>query len=194
MTKDEALDILEDLKNSPNMVKHGLACGHAMRALCDYLLKKLPEKVVHREPFDPEEWEIVGILHDADYEITNKSIELHTQETSKKLKEAGADVRVIDAIKGHADKAKRETYMAKAIYAADELTGLIVAAALVQPEKKLKSLSVESVLRKFKDKSFAAGASRDQIKTCESQLNIPLEEFTSIILKSMQENSKELGL
>lgn len=194
MTKAEALEILDELKNSPNMAKHGLACGHAMRALCYYLLKKLPENIVHKEPFDPEEWEVVGLLHDADYEITNKSLELHTEETTKKLKERGADVRVIDAIRGHADKAKRETYMAKAIYAADELTGLIVAAALVQPEKKLNSLSVESVMRKFKDKSFAAGASREQIKTCETELKIPLEEFTSIILKSMQENSEELGL
>ena len=84
--------------------------------------------------------------------------------------------------------------MAKAIYACDELTGLIVACALVQPDKKLKSVTVESVLKKFKDKSFARGASRDQIKTCETELNIPLEEFTSITLKAMQEKAGELGL
>lgn len=189
MTKTEALEILDELKNSPNMIKHGLACGFAMSALHDYFSKK------NKEPeLDKASWEIAGLLHDADYEITNKSVELHTEETTKKLEEAGAAKEIIEAVRGHADKAKRETYMAKAIYAADELTGLIVAAALVQPEKKLNSLSVESVMRKFKDKSFAAGASREQIKTCETELKIPLEEFTSIILKSMQENSEELGL
>ena len=84
--------------------------------------------------------------------------------------------------------------MAKAVYAADELTGLIVAAALVQPDKKLKSTAAESVMRKFKDKSFEAGANRDQIKTCETELNIPLEEFIALTLKVMQDNSGELGL
>jgi len=189
MTKAEALEILEELKNSPNMVKHGLACGFAMSALYDYFSKenKKPE-------LDKTSWEISGLLHDADYEITGKSVELHTEETTKKLEEVGAAKEIIEAVRGHADKSPRNTLMAKSVYAADELTGLIVAAALVQPNKKLKSVAVDSVLRKFKDKSFAAGANRDQIKTCETELNIPLEEFTSIILKAMQGDSEELGL
>ena len=84
--------------------------------------------------------------------------------------------------------------MAKAIYAGDELTGLVVACALVQPDKKLKSVTAESVMRKFKDKSFAAGANRDQITTCDSELGIPLEEFTKIVLTAMQEKGDVLGL
>lgn len=189
MTKDDAQQILKDLNNSPNMVKHAEACGFAMSALFDYLSQnnKNPELA-------QLDWEITGLLHDADYEATDKSEELHTEETTKKLKKLGAATEIIDAVRGHANKEPRNTLMAKSIYAADELTGLIVAAALVQPDKKLKSVSVESVLRKFKDKSFAAGVSRDQIKTCETELKIPLEEFTSIILKSMQENSRDLGL
>ncbi|KKS04653.1 hypothetical protein A2W70_05015 [Candidatus Curtissbacteria bacterium RIFCSPLOWO2_02_41_11] len=198
MTKEEALKTLEDLKNSPNMVKHALACGFVMRTLCHHLSSQssdLPsEALAKEESFDLDDWEIVGLLHDADYELTNKSLDLHTEETTKKLKETGADQTIIDAIRGHCDKAPRETQMAKAIYACDELTGLIVACALVQPDKKLKSVTVESVLKKFKDKSFARGASRDQIKTCETELNIPLEEFTSITLKAMQEKAGELGL
>lgn len=189
MTRDEALKILDELENSDNMKKHGLAVGFAMAALYDYFEKddKNPE-------IKKGDWEIAGILHDADYEITNKSLDLHTEETTKKLKEIQADQLIIDAIRGHCDKEPRETLMAKAVYAADELAGLIVAAALVQPDKKLKSVAAESVMRKFKDKSFAAGANRDQIITCESELDIPLEEFVALTLKSMQDNSNDLGL
>ena len=189
MTKADAIEILEELKNSPNMTKHGIAAGCVMASLFDYFKSKSKNPELSEA-----DWEIVGLLHDADYEITNKSLELHTEETTKKLKEKDAAAEIIDAIRGHADKETRNTLMAKAIYAADELTGLIVAAALVQPDKKLKSVSVESVLRKFKDKSFAAGANREQIKTCETELQITLEEFTQIVLKSMQANSVQLGL
>lgn len=189
MTKKEALKILEELKNSPNMEKHAQAAGHSMAALYDYL---------QNQGKNPElaklDWEITGLLHDADYEATDKSEELHTEETTKKLKELGAAKEIIDAVRGHANKEPRNTLMAKSIYAADELTGIIIAAALVQPDKKLKSVSVESVLRKFKDKSFAAGASREQIKTCETELGIPLGEFVKVSLQAMQEYSKDLGL
>src|SRR3989344_1208889 len=191
MTKAEAVKILEELKNSPNMVKHALACGFVMKDLC---IKFSKGNYNHSEPLDEKDWEIVGLLHDADYELTGKSLDAHTKETTKKLKEIGEKQEVVDAIRGHCDKAPRTSLMAKAIYACDELAGLIVACALVQPDKKLKSVSVESIIRKFKDKSFAAGANRDQIKTCEEELNIPLEEFLQIVLKSMQANSVQLGL
>ncbi|MEK9147178.1 MAG: phosphohydrolase [Patescibacteria group bacterium] len=189
MTQDEALKILDELKNSPNMKKHGLAVGFAMAAFYDYFSGK-----VKNPDLTIEDWEIVGMLHDADYEITGKSLELHTEQTSKKLQANGADQQIIDAIRGHCDKVPRTTLMAKSVYAVDELTGLIVAAALVQPDKKLKSVSVDSVLRKLKDKYFAAAVNRDQIKTCETELEIPLEEFVEITLKSMQDHSDELGL
>ncbi len=189
MTKGNALRILEELKNSPQMVKHGKACGFAMAALYDYFKSKNKSTELTKE-----DWEIVGLLHDADYEKTNKSLELHTEETTKLLKELNADQIIINAICGHCDKAPRNTLIAKSIYAVDELTGLIVACALVQPEKKLKSVTTESVLRKFKDKSFAAGANRDQIKTCEEELSIPLEEFMALTLSAMQNHAEELGL
>lgn len=187
MTRNDALNILDELGNSPNMKNHGLAASFAMAALYEHFESKKPEGSI-------EDWEAVGLLHDADYEATNKSLELHTEETTKKLKELNANQLIIDAIRGHCDKEQRKTLVAKSIYAADELTGLIVACALVQPEKKLSSVTVESVLRKFKDKSFAAGANRDQIKTCETELDIPLEEFTSMVLKAMQEKAGDMGL
>src|SRR3989344_3037318 len=189
MTAKEASEILKDLKNSPNMVKHALACEHAMAALFDYF-----EKTCKKPELTKEDWEIVGILHDADYEVTGKSLDRHTDETVKKLEQLGVRPLIIDAIRGHCDKAERKTLIAKSIYAADELTGLIVASALVQPDKKLASVSVESVLKKFRDKSFASGANRDPIKTCESELDIPLEEFASIALKAMQNHSADLEL
>ena len=189
ITRQKALKILEELKNSPNMVKHALAVGFTMASLYDYF--KAKNRILELRGDD---WEIVGLLHDADYEFTNKSLELHTEETTKKLKEAGAGQLVIDAIRGHCDKEPRVTLMAKSVYAVDELTGLIVACALVQPDKKLSSVSVESVLRKFKDPSFAKGASREQIKTCEDELGITLNEFIKITLEAMKAKSEELGL
>lgn len=189
MTQDEALEILEELKNSPNMVKHGLAVGFAMAFLYDYFSKK-----GQKPEMTKDDWKVVGLLHDADYEITGKSLELHTEETTKKLQTIGADQQTIDAIRGHCDKAPRLTLMAKSVYAVDELTGLIVAAALVQPDKKLSSVTVDSIMRKFKDKYFAAAVNREQIKTCETELQIPLEEFIAITLKSMQDHAFELGL
>lgn len=189
MTRDDALKILTELKNSPNMVKHGLAVGFAMAAFYDYFNKK------NKKPeLSKDDWEIVGLLHDADYEITNKSLEKHTDETVKRLNKLGVRPLIIDAIRGHCDKESRKTFMAKSVYACDELTGIIVANALVKPDKKLKSVTVESNLRKLKDKSFAANVNRDQIKTCETELNIPLEEFVAITLKAMQSKSKQLGL
>ncbi|OGD86484.1 hypothetical protein A2870_00135 [Candidatus Curtissbacteria bacterium RIFCSPHIGHO2_01_FULL_41_11] len=189
MTQSEALKILDELENSPNMKKHALAVGFTMASLYNYFSKKgkNPELAA-------DDWEITGILHDADYEITNKSLELHTEETTKKLQAIGADKLIIDAVRGHCDKEQRITLMAKSVYASDELTGLIAACTLVKPDKKLASVTTESIMRKFKDKSFAKGANRDQIKTCETELNIPLEEFVSLALKSMQEHSEELGL
>lgn len=196
MTRDDAIKILYELENSPNMKNHGLAVGFAMAQLYDYFKKNDKNLPAARQgpQLTKEDWEIVGILHDADYEITNKSLELHTEETTKKLQTIGADKLIIDAIRGHCDKEPRATLMAKSVYAADELTGLIVAVALVQPDKKLRSVSLDSVLRKFKDKYFAKGANRDQIITCETELGIPLNEFVEITLRAMQANSDELGL
>lgn len=160
-----------------------------MAALYDYI------KTSGKNPeLTKNDWEIVGMLHDADYEITNKSLDLHTEETTKVLKKFEVNQLVINAIRGHCGKSPRNTLIAKAIYACDELTGLIVACALVQPGKKLASVNVESVLRKFKVKSFAAGANREQIKTCETALGIPLEKFASITLSTMKAKSQELGL
>ena len=189
MNRTDALKMVDELVKSSNIRKHCLAAEAAMGSLWGYFDKKGKVDWGSRE-----EWGIVGLLHDADYEVTNKSLDLHTEETTKKLKEITAPKEIIDSIRGHCDKEPRKLIAAKAIYAADELTGLIVAAALVRPDKKIEGLTVDSVLKRFKEPSFAKGANRDQIKTCESELGLKLEEFTGMILESMKKIAKSLGL
>ena len=185
MTRDEALQLIEGLDVSPNILKHLLANEAIMRALAK---KFEPEKV--------EDWGLAGLMHDADYEFTAKDPDKHPYMVAEKLKSLGVSTEIINAILGHANYTGvvRDTQMAKALFAGDNMAGLITACALVQPNKKLSSVSVESVLKKFKTKGFASGANRDEIITCVSELNIPLDEFAKICLESMQGISPELEL
>ena len=195
MNRDEAYKLMTEMLKSKNLQKHGLAVEAIMRHLCGYLKKKHPE--MEAKEFDEEEWAIVGLLHDADYELVEKDPKKHTLVTEEKLREIGGiSERIINGIKSHHDgiKESRDNLLESSVYAADELSGLITAVALVRPDKKLSSVTVESVKKKFPQKSFAAGANRDQILACEKELNIPLEEFVGISLKAMQGISKELGL
>ena len=201
MTRDEAYNLMTQMLKSKNLQKHGLAVEAIMRALCKYL----KEREIATSPsasrnddseFNEEEWTIVGLLHDADYELVEKDPDRHTLVTEEKLRPLGVSERIINGIKAHHDgiKDSRDNLMEKSIYAADELSGLITAVALVRPDKKLSSVTVESVMKKFPQKSFAAGAKREQILACEKELNIPLQEFVEIALKAMQGVSDELGL
>ena len=188
MNREEALGVVDELVKSQNIRKHCLAAEAAMADLHDFFDKKGRVDTGTRE-----QWGIVGLLHDADYEATDKNLGKHTDLTTEKIK-GRASQEVIDAVAGHCDKAPRSTLMAKAIYAADELTGLIVAAALVRPDKKLSGLTSQSVLKRFKEPAFAKGANREQIKTCETELGISLPEFVEAVLNSLKGISNELGL
>jgi predicted hydrolase (HD superfamily) len=183
VNRDEALQIIDELNVSPNIRKHLLANEAIMRALARRF-----------EPEREEAYAIVGLLHDADYEATEKDLEQHTLVIKRMLEERGAEPAIIEAILGHADKVPRTSTMAKALYACDNLAGLITAAALVRPDKKLAGLTVDSVLKRFKEPSFARGARRDEILTCESELGIPLREFVEIGLEAMKSISDDLGL
>src|SRR3990167_738915 len=194
MTRDQSYQLVTSMLTNPNLVKHCLAVEAIMVEVCEYLQDKHPE--LSSQEFDKEEWGLVGLLHDADYEVTNKDLETHTDVIVGKLQELKESERLIKGILAHRSLKKpvRDNLMEKAIYCIDELAGLITACALVQPEKKLSSVTVESVMKKFKQSSFAAGANRDQIKTFEDQLNISLEEFIALTLKTMQTHASELGL
>ena len=196
MTREEAYNLMTQMLQSKNLQKHGLAVEAIMRALCKHL-QYIRGRAYNANEFNEEEWVIVGLLHDADYELVEKDPKRHTLVTEEKLREiGGVSERVINGIKAHHDgiKTSRDNLMEKSVYAADELSGLITAVALVRPDKKLSSVTIESVMKKFPQKSFAAGANREQILVCERELNIPLEEFVGIALKAMQGISDELGL
>lgn len=193
MKREEAYKLMTNMIKNPNLQKHGVAVEAIMRSLCNYLKAKHPE--FPASEFDEEEWRIVGLLHDADYELIEKDPTRHTLVTEERVRPLGASERIINGIKAHHDgiKDSRDNYLEKSVYAADELSGLITACALVK-DKKLSNVTVETVMKKFKQKAFAAGAKREQILACEKELDIPLEEFVKIALLAMQGISTELGL
>lgn len=193
-TRDQAYTLMTEMIQNTNLRKHGVAVEAIMRSLSHKLHAMHPE--LPADEFDEEEWAIVGLLHDADYELIDKDSAKHTLVTAAKLAPFGVSQRIINGIKAHHDgiKDSRDNYLERAVYAADELSGLITAVALVRPDKKLSSVAVDAVMKKFDQKGFAAGANREQIRACEKELGIPLEEFIAIALEAMQKISDELGL
>jgi len=190
MTRDEAYQTLTVYTQSQNLIRHHLAAEAAMRAIAKYLTDRT------RIPYDEDEWGITGLLHDADYELTRKTPERHTLYLEEKLGKQIPE-RIMHAIKAHNynfTQVKPVTTLDWAIYTCDELTGFIVACTLVIPDKKLKSVTVDFVLKKMQEKSFAKSVNREQIKMCEETLEIPLREFVRIVLTVMQKIDGELGL
>ena len=147
-------------------------------------------------PQEQEKWGVIGLLHDADYELTKETPEKHTLVLEEKIGDK-LDPDVMHAIKSHnADRngVTPKSLMDWSIYCCDELTGLIVAAALIHPDKKLSSIDVKFIMNRFGEKSFAKGADREMIKKCEEKLKIPLGEFVELTLSAMQTISDEIGL
>lgn len=189
MDRSEAYKILTEFIKNQNLIKHHLACEATMKALYRRLNKD-------QNPQDEEKWGIVGLLHDADYELTKDTPEKHTLVLEKKIGDKlPPDVmRAIKSHNWHRNGVEPKNLMDWSIYCCDELTGLIVAAALVHPDKKLNSLSIEFIMNRMKEPSFARGADREMIKKCDEKLGIPLGEFVELTLSAMQEISNELGL
>jgi predicted hydrolase (HD superfamily) len=184
MTRDEALELIKSKIKNQNLVKHMLAS--------EAIIKVLAERLGEPEA----EWGIVGLIHDLDFEETKETPEKHSLMTADILKDKGFSEEQLQAIKAHNAEntgVARKTKLDFALTCAEQITGLIVACALVQPDKKLASVTPESILKKFKQKSFAANVSRNDIKLCE-KLGLKLEEFTSLSLKAMQDISNDLGL
>jgi predicted hydrolase (HD superfamily) len=196
MTRNEAYKLLTEMMQNQNLIKHGLAVEAIMRALCHELRNRHPELVSGSpEEFNEEEWGIVGLLHDADYEVIEKNPDRHTLVTEEKLRPLGVSDRIINGIKAHHDhiKPQRDNWMEKAVYAADDTSGLITAMALVK-DRKLANVTVENLMKKFDQKNFAAGAKREQISKGVEELGITMNEFLAISLRAMQNISNELGL
>ena len=183
MNRKEALDSVKDNVENKNLVKHMLATEAIMRALA----KRFGE--------DEEEWGLTGLLHDIDVELTEGDMNSHSKLGADLARELGASEAMAHAILSHNERhgVSCETKLDKALFCADPLTGLIIAAALVRPDKKLAGLEASSVRKKFKEKGFAAGANREQIALC-SEIGLELDEFIELGLVAMQGIAADLGL
>lgn len=201
ITREQALKLLHDNMQSVNLRRHCLAVEAVMRALVLYFKnQKLNIKDTNQNSnIDENKWALVGLLHDGDYEKTKNNPSQHTLQMAEWLKEVGeTDTEILGAVLSHnyahTGKNPPANKLEWALYCCDELTGLIVAVALVRPDKKLASVTIDSVMKKWDEKAFAAGVYRDQIAECKQRLGIPLKEFVGIALGAMQSISDELGL
>lgn len=181
MNRDQAFNLLREYTENENLVKHALAVEAAMRTYA----RQFGE--------DEQKWGITGLLHDFDYE---KYPQEHPIKGAAILEELGYPEDVVHAIKAHADftGVPRESLLDKTLFAVDELTGLIVATALVQPSKSLGEVKVKSVRKKMKDRSFARGVNRDDITKGVGELGAELSEHIGTVLEAMQGISDHLGL
>ena len=181
MNRNEAWSLVQSQVGNRNLQKHMLATEACLRGLA----RRLQE--------DEEKWGLAGLVHDVDYEQTKDDTEKHGVVGAEMLTEKGLEQDVIHAVLAHVGRVPAESKLDKALYAADPITGLIVAAALMHPTKKLADVDVEFVMRRYGERRFAAGANREQIATC-SGIGLTLEEFTGICLDAMKNIAPDLGL
>jgi len=187
-TRAETLALMHEYTESESLRKHMLAVEAAMRAYA----RKFGE--------DEERWATTGLIHDFDYERfpnnAHSATEEHPSEGVRILRGKGYPEDVLTAILGHAQytNTPRESRMAKALFAVDELTGLVTATALVRPSKSVHEVDARSVRKKMKDKAFARGVNRDDVINGASQLGVDLDEHIAFVIAAMQGCAGELGL
>jgi putative nucleotidyltransferase with HDIG domain len=182
-TRDDAWNLLCEWTASVNLRKHALAVEAAMRAHA----RRLGQ--------DEEAFGIVGLVHDFDYE-KNPTVETHVWVGAKVLREKGWPEPWVRAIEGHATYTgvPRDTDLAKCLFAVDELTGLLTAAALVRPDKAIANVEVRSVLKRMKEKAFARSVNRDDIILGAQDIGMPLEDHIALVRDAMSSIAGELGL
>jgi len=186
MNRDDAWKLVTEWTQSDSLRKHMLAVEAGMRAYA------------RRFGEDEQTWATVGVLHDFDYErYPDVAAEGHPVVGSRVLREMGWPDEIVRCILSHATDVtgvERRTLMEKALYAVDELTGLITAVTLVRPGKNVADVQVSSVKKKWKDKAFAAGVHREEIEQAAADLGVPLDEHIGVVLAAMQEAAPALGL
>ncbi len=182
LNREEILDSIHGNVQDKNTIKHMLATEAIMRALA----RKLGE--------DEEEWGITGLIHDIDMELVEGDMSSHSRLSADIALELGASAPMVHAILCHNEThgVPRETKLDKALFCADPLSGLITAAALVRPDK-LGGLTTKSVMKRFREKSFAAGVNREQVAECQ-QIGLELEEFIGLGIEAMKGVAADLGL
>ncbi len=183
MQREQALALVKERIRTRNLFKHTLAVEAVMRRLAAELGQ------------DQDRWGLAGLLHDIDYEETKNDPDRHSQLGADMLAEMGLDEEIVEAVRAHNDRhgLPRTSLLAKALYSTDPLTGLIVAATLVHPERRLAAVDAQFVLNRFGEKSFARGANRRAISACE-ELGMTLERFIQLGLEAMQGIAEDLGL
>jgi putative nucleotidyltransferase with HDIG domain len=182
MNRSAALAIVREYVKNENLVRHMLAVEAAMR----FYAEKFDQ--------DPETWGITGLLHDFDWEI-HPTLEHHPQSGAPILRQRGVPEEIVLAVLSHADHTgvPRQTSMQKALYACDEITGLITAVALVRPSRSLYDLEASSVKKKWKDKAFAAGANREEIAQATADFGVELWEHVGNVILAMRTIAPDLG-
>ncbi|MGE5554592.1 MAG: HDIG domain-containing metalloprotein [Betaproteobacteria bacterium] len=184
MTREQALKEVQKRVANKNLFKHMLAVEAIMRELAV------------RFGEDPDRWGLAGLVHDIDYDQTANDPDRHALVGAEILEGLGVEPEIVYAVKAHnGDRLgiPRQRRLDKALYAADPLSGLIVAAALIHPDKKLGRIDADFVLNRYGEKGFARGANREQIASCH-ELGLELREFIALGLSGMQKISAELGL
>lgn len=187
-TRDAALALMREWTASESLQKHMLAVEAAMRAYAIHFGE------------DPERWGVTGLVHDFDYERfpnnAHSATEEHPSEGTRTLRAMDYPEDILDAIMGHAvyTNTPRNTRMARALFAVDELTGLITATALVKPSRSVHDVETRSVRKKMKDKAFARGVSRDDVIQGAAELGVDLDEHIAFVIAAMQRSAPALGL
>lgn len=183
MNRTEALSIVHKYVKNENLIRHMYAVEAAMR----FYAEKFGE--------DTDKWGLTGLLHDFDWEI-HPNLEQHPQQGAPLLRQEGVPEEIVRAILSHADHTgvSRETQMEKALFACDEITGLITAVALVRPSRSIHDVKVKSVKKKWKDRAFAAGANREEIEHAVEEFDIDLWEHVDNVIQAMRGIAPDLGL
>ncbi len=181
MDREAALALVRERAPKEATVRHLISVEGVMRALA------------RRLGGDEDLWGLAGLFHDLDQDVTKDDPEAHGHVAAEWLRGAGVDERVVNAVLGHAHGAYRTDLMSRAVVHADAVAGLLVAVALVRPERAV-GMKVSSVKRKLKERAFAPGVNREEITEAEGTLGLPLDEFLAVAIEGLQEVAHEIDL
>jgi uncharacterized protein len=181
MQRAEALAFVREKAEKETTVRHLISVEGVMRSLARHFGE------------DQDTWGLVGLFHDLDQDQTHDDPERHAYQAAEWLREAGVEERIVEGVLAHADERYRKDRMTQAIVHADAVAGLLVAAALVRPERA-EGMKVSSVKKKLKEKAFAPGVNRDEIREVEEKLGVPLDEFIAVGIEGLQSVADEIEL
>jgi len=181
MNRDEALALVREKTEKDTTVRHLISVEGIMRRLGSHFEQ------------DADLWALAGLFHDLDQDQTHHDLSKHAYLAAEWLREAGVDDRIVNAALAHAHPEYRTDLMSKAVVHADALSGFVVACALVRPERSA-GMKVSSVKKKLKEKAFAPGVARDDIRNVEEGIGLPMDEFIGLGIEGLQSVADEIGL